>query len=126
MATMVDFETGSYRDREGRVFYGSSGEILRALSERALSEWELVREAQFFQQAMEAGKIVRTARIEAPVSDSQSGESSPSGLPWAAFLEHETIPYVSYPYEWTFGMLQDAALLHLDLLATALDEDFTL
>jgi hypothetical protein len=33
---------------------------------------------------------------------------------------------VSYPYEWTFGMLKDAALLHLDLMLAALDEDFIL
>jgi hypothetical protein len=26
----------------------------------------------------------------------------------AAVLEHERIPFVSYPYEWTFAMLRDA------------------
>lgn len=158
---MVTFETGSYRDREGRVFYGASGEILRALSARALSEWEAVRNADFFRQGMESGKIVRTAQIEAPrlgfqpgerrPGDSQPSESGPSesgpgelapvglapvdsaqgdltqgGSAWAAYLKHDTIPYVSYPYEWTFGMLKDAALLHLELLVSALAEDFTL
>ena len=34
----------------------------------------------------------------------------------AAILRHERIPFVSYPYEWTFSMLKDAALLQLDLL----------
>ena len=33
---------------------------------------------------------------------------------------------MSYPYEWTPGMLRDAALLQLDLLLAALDEDLTL
>lgn len=148
---MVTYETGSYRDREGRVIYGESGEILRALSERALAEWEAVQSAKFFQQGMESGRIVRTARLESPQSasraansglgtflppESQTGQPAPVGLApvapavdgstWAAFLKHDTIPYVSYPYEWTFGMLKDAALLHLELLAMALDEDFTL
>src|SRR5579863_2946044 len=117
---MVTFETGSYRDREGRVFYGNAGEILRALSARALAEWDLVSGARFFRQGMESGQIVRTARIE-----HVPGAPDADGFSWAAFLKHDTIPYVSYPYEWTFGMLQDAALLHLDLLAAALDEDFT-
>jgi SAM-dependent methyltransferase len=36
------------------------------------------------------------------------------------------IPFVSYPFEWSFGMLRDAALLSLDLLDAALAEDFTL
>ena len=41
---------------------------------------------------------------------------------WAGLLRHERIPFVSYPYEWPFGMLKDAALLQLELLLAALDE----
>jgi hypothetical protein len=33
---------------------------------------------------------------------------------------------VSYPYEWTFSMLKDAALLQLDLLLAALERDLVL
>ena len=138
---MVTFETGSYRDREGRVFYGDSGEIFRALSSHALAEWEAVRAASFFQKGMEVGSIVRTVHIEPPLNDfrptgsnehkSGAGEASrPRSIfadpTWAAFLRHDPIPFVSFPYEWTFGMLQDAALLHLELLALALTEDCTL
>ena len=36
------------------------------------------------------------------------------------------MPVVSYPYEWPFGMLKDAALLELDLLLAALDEGLVL
>jgi hypothetical protein len=36
------------------------------------------------------------------------------------------VPVVSYPYEWPFGMLKDAALLELDLLLAALDEGLVL
>ena len=53
------------------------------------------------------------------------------GLPelapqWAGVLEHARVPVVSYPYEWSFGMLRDAALLQLDLTLAALDEGMTL
>ena len=41
-------------------------------------------------------------------------------------LRHERIPFVSYPYEWTFSMLKDAALLQLDLLLAALEHDMVL
>ena len=44
----------------------------------------------------------------------------------AAVLKHETVPMVSYPYEWPFGMLRDAALLQLDVTRAALDEGMTL
>ena len=36
------------------------------------------------------------------------------------------MPFVSYPYEWTFGMLKDAALLHLELMRDALADDMIL
>jgi hypothetical protein len=41
-------------------------------------------------------------------------------------LEHEPIPTISYPYEWPFAMLRDAAALELDVLRTALDHGLTL
>jgi SAM-dependent methyltransferase len=44
----------------------------------------------------------------------------------AAVLRHERIPFVAYPYEWTFSMLKDAALLQLDLVLAALDHDLIL
>jgi hypothetical protein len=45
---------------------------------------------------------------------------------YGAVLRHELIPFVSYPYEWTPGMLRDAALLTLDLILESLDEDLVL
>jgi hypothetical protein len=44
----------------------------------------------------------------------------------AAVVEHERIPFVSYPYEWPFQMLKDAALLHLEILGRCLPHDLIL
>lgn len=41
-------------------------------------------------------------------------------------VEHERIPFISYPYEWSFSALKKAALHHLELHRKALDADFTL
>lgn len=114
----IEFEPGSYRDRDGRVFR-HAGTVYRALSNRALEEWEFVHQTKFFPAAVAAGEIVETQRVD-------SGESGTLAPGWAAVLKHETIPFVSYPFEWTFGMLQDAALLQLKLLQAALDDDVTL
>jgi len=40
-------------------------------------------------------------------------------------LRHERVPAISYPYEWSFEMLRDAAKLQLDLTQAALAEDLT-
>jgi hypothetical protein len=36
------------------------------------------------------------------------------------------VPVVSYPYEWSFAMLRDAAALQLHVLRAALDEGMSL
>ena len=41
-------------------------------------------------------------------------------------LRHERVPFVSYPYEWPFSMLKDAALLQLELNRRALRADLAL
>ena len=41
-------------------------------------------------------------------------------------LEPERVPFISYPYEWSFGQLRDAALLTLDLQERALARGLTL
>lgn len=112
---MLEYDSGSFRDPESRVFVGP-GAIYRGLSESALRDWEALEEAPFFSKAMAAGKIVETTR-KSP--EEISGLRVPPGQ-WAAVLEHRKIPFLSYPYEWSFGMLKDAALLQLDLLLEAL------
>ena len=106
--TRAEREPGSFRDRNGTVFY-RDGRVLRTLSPRALANWQRLSESPFFDLHRARGTIVETR-----VAD-------PAGLPdAAAVLEHARIPFVSYPYEWTFGMLKDAALLHLELVKDAL------
>ncbi|MBA3259299.1 MAG: class I SAM-dependent methyltransferase [Gemmatimonadales bacterium] len=43
-----------------------------------------------------------------------------------AVLEPELVSFISYPYEWSFGQLKDAALLTLDIQTRALTRGFTL
>lgn len=107
-------EPGSYRDRNGAIFY-RDGRVLRGINAKALRDWEHLSRTDFFRRLTGEGRIVPTERAAAePETD------------WAAVLSHERIPFVSYPYEWPFGMLREAALLHLDLMQAALDEDMIL
>ena len=112
------FDPASFRDPTARVLR-RDGEILRYLSPSALRDWESLEATEFFAAYSSAGQIVVTER-----ADHTSTPSPPS--PWVAGLRHQAIPVVSYPYEWCFSMLQDAALLQLDLLLAALGEGMTL
>ena len=109
-------EPGSFRDPESRVFY-SGGDVYRALSADGLSDFEALQEAGLLEHEYLVG-TERAAEIAAL-------ENLLVHKP-AAVLRHERIPFVSYPYEWTFSMLKDAALVQLDLLLAALEHDLVL
>jgi hypothetical protein len=108
-------EPGSFRDRTARVFY-HGGKILRGLNGTALVEWEALSATKFYRRFSESGGIVATERRDL------SAVPLPPDYEWAGVLEHEKLPFVSYPYEWSFEMLRDAALLQLDLVLAGLDE----
>jgi SAM-dependent methyltransferase len=113
-------EPGSFRDRTARVFY-SNGSVCRGLSALAWVEWQSVAATSFFGQAMQSGQIVAT-----DVVDPGTAYAAVPRHEWVAVLRHQTIPFVTYPYEWCFGMLRQAALLQLELLEAALAEGITL
>jgi SAM-dependent methyltransferase len=96
--------------------------VRRALSERGLADWEALAATDLFREGVAAGRLVATERVAEP--DGLPAELDSADV--AAVLRHERIPVVSYPYEWPFAMLQDAALLELDLLLAALDEGLVL
>jgi hypothetical protein len=101
------------------VFHGDDG-VLRALSDEGLADWEALAETKLFSSFVERGRLIETERVDAgDPSVAIDGD-------WAAVLRHETVPFVTYPYEWPFGMLKDAALLQLELLRAALEEGLIL
>ncbi|MDP8956829.1 MAG: class I SAM-dependent methyltransferase [Actinomycetota bacterium] len=108
-------EPGSFRDWDSRVFY-DDGRVLRVLSDEGLRDWLALAESSLFADAVVEGKVVGTSRL--------SSAAAPETLVGraAAVLEHERLPFVSYPYEWPFSMLRDAAVLQLELLRRAVAE----
>jgi SAM-dependent methyltransferase len=113
-------EPGSFRDRTARVFY-LNGAVYRGLNARAWEEWQAISHTSFFQKALAEGRVIGTEPV-----DLASVPGPEPSVEWKGILRHHAIPFVSYPYEWCFGMLRDAALLQLELLAAALGEEITL
>jgi len=110
-------DAGSFRDPGSRVFH-QDGQIYRALDRRAMENWRKLAATRFFAEGVADGRIVGT--------ELAAGVETIDGEEWVGVLRHEQIPVVSYPYEWTFSMLRDAAMLQLDLLSAALAEDMIL
>ncbi|MGV2335806.1 MAG UNVERIFIED_CONTAM: hypothetical protein LVR18_17380 [Planctomycetaceae bacterium] len=106
------FQSGSFRDRSCRVFEWQ-GEVCRALDLVSAGHHSLLQKTPFFTQAMDRGEIIDTV-------------SAPDLIPlvqaagYASAVRHVRVPMISWPWEWSFSMLRDAALLHLNLMQRAL------
>lgn len=117
----VTAESGSFRDRDGRI-YLHDGRVFRGLSESALEDFRALTATGFYEKFSGAGALVPTRLLD----DGDVPLPAEVRSRWAGFLEHERIDVVSYPYEWPFGMLRDAALLQLELTEAAILENFSL
>jgi hypothetical protein len=107
-------EPGSFRDRDSRVLL-AEGRVVRALSAQGLEDWRALRASPLFEALTTEGKLVGTRELdEALPEDALHADV-------AGALEHEVVPFVTYPYEWPFEMLRDAALLQLELVRRAID-----
>lgn len=106
-------DPGSFRDPASHIVF-EGDRVLRLLDERGLAGWTALSSTEFFSRATGDGRLIASKPVEQPDSDA------------AGALEHPRIPFISYPFEWTFTMLKDAALLQLDLLAEALAEGITI
>jgi hypothetical protein len=112
------FEPGSFRDPDGRVFVAADG-VYRTLSQTGLEDWDALVGSRLLEELSREGLLIGTELAADDASVAAIVASLPS--PPAAVLRHERIPFISYPYEWPFAMLRDAALLQLDLLERALE-----
>lgn len=114
-------DSGSFRDRNNRV-YDDGVRVIRGVSENALANWTALSSKQFFKDLQGEFKIIGTELIDSK----NAGGVRELGGDWPAYLSHERVPFVTYPYEWSFGMLRDAALLHLDLIERAVESGWTM
>jgi ribosomal protein L11 methylase PrmA len=110
--TTPSCDPASFRDPGGQVFE-HRGEIYRTVSADRKPELDAVVSTGLFSEFEKRGWLVRTSEVDRHVLGS-AGEDA------AAVLRHERVPFISYPWEWTFSALRDAALFHLDVQLSAL------
>jgi len=118
----ADFQRdrGSFRDPDGYIV--RRGErVFRVILPSAVQRWRQFASSSLITELQADGLLIGTREV--------SGAALPAELAVPAgsiVLEHECIPFLSYPYEWTFEMLRDAALLHLEILERALEHNWIL
>ena len=112
MDTRID---GSFRDPSG-FLYRRDGRLLRQVNNSYGRHYDAALASGLYDRLVADGLLVPHTELE---------EEAPApGV--RCVLQPEEIPYVSYPYEWCFSQLRDAALLTLDIQEIALAHGMSL
>lgn len=109
---------GSFRDPSGHVHLYNN-RVFRTVTKFGAPDFEAVQNTKFMNKLVESGALLSFSEVLDP--------EILSLFPDAVYvLEHPRLEYVSYPYEWSFSLLQKAALLHLEIAIKGLDAGITL
>jgi hypothetical protein len=96
---------GSFRDPSGFLFV-SEGTLYRQINSCYREHFELLVSSGLHQELVDAGMLVPHEKTD--FSLAQSPEAY-------AIIRPRLLPFISYPYEWCFSQLRDAAHLTLQI-----------
>jgi ribosomal protein L11 methylase PrmA len=106
----------SFRDPSGFVFT-RGGILYRQVNRVFRNEFEAVTASGLYDELARQRLLIphETVALDLAATDEA-----------VAVLQPEPVQFISYPYEWSFGQLRDAALLTLDIQERALARGVTL
>lgn len=107
---------GSFRDPSGFVFW-RDGRPYRQIEQRFRTEWDAFKASPLLARLIEQKRLIAFEPVGLEFAQSPTAYT---------VIRPEPIEFISYPYEWTFGELRDAALLTLDTELQALAAGWTL
>ena len=95
----------SFRDPSGFLF-NRQGVLYRQVNRAYAENYGRLMDSGLYARLVKAGLLVPHAEVDMEAA-----------LPATMFkvLQPERIPFISYPYEWSFGQLKDAALATLSI-----------
>jgi hypothetical protein len=108
--------TASFRDPSGFV-YSRGGVIYRQVQPSYRADFERLIESGLYAELTHRRLLIPHENVDHSLAFDTTAER---------VLRPERIPFISYPYEWCFSQLQDAALLTLDVHKAAIERGMTL
>jgi hypothetical protein len=107
----------SFRDPSGFVF-SHDGSIYRQVNQSFAAAFDQFIESGLYQTLADKGYLVSHEDVTASDVPRQSE--------CHRVIAPQQLPYISYPYEWSFSQLKDAAMLTLRIQTVALKHGFVL
>ena len=106
--------TASFKDPSGFVF-SCNGRIYRQINAEYKDDYEMLMNSGLYAELAKSGFLI---------SHTEAALELPPGA--YKIIEPVEIPFISYPYEWCFGQLKDAALLTLAIQKKAFGHGMSL
>ena len=108
--------TASFRDPNGFVFK-QAGVLYRQVNGSYRDDYDLLIGSGLYGRLVDDGWLIAHEEVDLALAD--------PGVSYKV-LRPEPIPFISYPYEWSFGQFKDAALLTLAIQKRAIEYGMTL
>jgi hypothetical protein len=102
--------SASFRDPSGFLF-SREGVLYRQVNRKYEQEYTRLMESGLYEKLVKAGLLVPHVETAQVASESEEAYK---------IIQPERLPFISYPYEWSFGQLKDAALATLSIQRRAL------
>ena len=106
-------EAASFRDPSGFVFR-QDGQLYRQINPRYREEYDRLMDSGLGRDLIAKGWLIPHEEV---------GLARPGAY---RVIRPEPVPFISYPYEWSFSQLKDAAMLTLKIQRRALKSGLTL
>ena len=102
--------SASFRDPSGFLF-SREGILYRQINRKYEQEYARLMDSGLYEKLVKAGLLVSHEEVDEEAAQ-----------PDAAYkiIQPERVPFISYPYEWSFSQLKDAALATLSIQRRAL------
>ncbi len=104
-------DPASFRDPSGFVFR-RDGVLYRQIQPSAAADWEALRTSGLLARLVADGLLVEHTDVGTELA------ARPGAV---AVIRPRLLDFISYPYEWSFSQLKEAALLTLEIQSRALD-----
>jgi hypothetical protein len=114
-AELQQRDPGSFRDPSGFVFR-ADGVLYRQVNPCYRDDYDHLVSSGLAARLMDRGLLIQHEEVPAP-------SRAAVGYKW---IRPEQVPFISYPYEWSFSQLRDAALLTLRVQSAALKHGMSL
>jgi len=109
-------DSGSFRDPSGFIFYNGTT-LLRQINTSYAADYDALMSSGLYQKLTEQHLLIpHSASAQSPLEKTSAH----------TVIEPERVEFISYPYEWSFSQLKDAALATLKIQLLALDHGMTL